>query len=156
LDAIAKTLSINIVKDTASDENYFTIAMSFPPAPLTNEQFKLLHPYAHVFSKASLVSSGIDDDGLYYIAQMKNLEKLFLQKTGIDGSGIVYLQNLPKLRILNLSFTKVDDKSAIDLLKIPSLEEVYLYQTNTSKQIVEALQQNRPGLKIYLQEGPYF
>ena len=156
LDALASALSISIKKDSTSDENYFTIAMRFPPAPLTNEQFKLLHPYAEVFSKASLVSSGIDDDGLYFIGQMVNLEKLFLQKTKLDGSGIIYLQNLPKLKILNLSFTNVDDKSASDLLKIPNLEELYLYQTNTSKQVVDALQKNKPGLKIYLQEGPYF
>lgn len=156
LSQIASTLAISITKDSTSDENLYQIAMRFPPAPLTNEQFKLLHPYAEVFSKASLVSSGIDDDGLYFIGQMVNLERLFLQKTRVDGSGIIYLQNLSKLRILNLSFTKVDDKSAIDLLKIPNLEEVYLYQTNTSKQVVDALQKNKPGLKIYLQEGPYF
>lgn len=156
LDEVAGALSISITKDYTSDENRFNIAMRFPPAPLTNEQFKLLHPYAEVFSKASLVSSGIDDDGLYFVGQMINLEKLFLQKTKLDGSGIIYLQNIPKLKVLNLSFTNVDDKSAIDLLKIPSLEEVYLYKTNTSKQVVEALQKNKPGLKIYLQEGPYF
>ena len=156
LDEIANALSISVAKDTLSDEGRFTIAMKFPPARLTNTQFMLLHPYANVFSKASLVSSGIDDDGLYYLGQMTNLEKLFLQKTKLDGSGIIYLSNLPKLRVLNLSFTQVDDKSAIDLLKIPNLEEVYLYQTNTSKQVVEALQKNKPGLKIYLQEGPYF
>jgi hypothetical protein len=156
LGELADALSISITKDSTSDENYFTIAMKFPPAPFTNEQFKLLHPYAAVFSKASLVSSGIDDDGLYFVGQMINLEKLFLQKTKLDGSGIIYLQNLPKLKILNLSFTNVDDKAAIDLLKIPNLEEVYLYQTNTSKQVVDALQKNQPGLKINLQEGPYF
>jgi uncharacterized membrane protein len=156
LKELANTLSIAIERDSTSDENYFTIAMRFPPAPLTNDQFKLLHPYAEVFSKVSLVSSGIDDDGLYFIGQMVNIEKLFLQKTRLDGSGIIYLENLPKLKVLNLSFTQVDDKAAIDLLKIPNLEEVYLYQTNTSKQVVEALQKNRPGLKIYLQEGPYF
>ena len=156
LAEIARTLAISIKKDSLSDEDYFTIAMKFPPAPLTNEQFKFLHPYLEVFSKASLVSSGIDDNGLYYVGQMSNLEKLYLQKTKLDGSGIIYLQNLPRLRVLNLSFTQVDDKAAIDLLKIPNLEEVYLYQTNTSKQVVEALQKNRPGLKIYLQEGPYF
>jgi uncharacterized membrane protein len=156
LAEVAKTLSVKIEKDSAADEGFFTLAMSFPPAPLTNEQFKILHPYAEVFSKASLVSSGLDDDGLYYIGQMVNLEKLFLQKTRIDGSGIIYLQNLTKLKVLNLSFTKFDDKAAIDLLKIPSLQEVYLYRTQTSRQVAEALQKNRAGLKIYFQEGPYF
>lgn len=156
LKEVANALSIIIQKDSASDGDYFIIAMSFPPAPFTSEQFKMLHPYAEVFSKASLVSSGIDDAGLYYIGQMINLEKLFLQKTGLDGSGLVYLQNLPKLKVLNLSFTNVDDKAAIDLLKIPNLQEVYLYRTNTSKQVIDALQKNKPSLKIYVQEGPYF
>jgi hypothetical protein len=156
LKEVANALSIIIQKDSASEEDYFSIAMSFPPAPFTSEQFKMLHPYAEVFSKASLVSSGIDDAGLYYIGQMINLEKLFLQKTGLDGSGLVYLQNLPKLKVLNLSFTNVDDKAAIDLLKIPNLQEVYLYRTNTSKQVIDALQKNKPSLKIYVQEGPYF
>ena len=156
LELVATALSIVIKNDTTNDEGYFTIGMSFPPAPFTNEQFKLLHPYAAVFSKASLVSSGIDDAGLYYVGQMSNLEKLYLQKTKLDGSGLVYLQKLPKLKVLNLSFTKVDDKAAIDLLKFPSLEEVYLYRTNTSKEVVNALEKYKPGLKIYLQEGPYF
>lgn len=156
LQKIASTLDIVIQRDSSSEENYFTIAMRFPPASFTNEQFKIIHPYVEVFSKASLVSSGIDDAGLYYIGQMLNLEKLFLQKTGIDGSGLVYLQNLPKLRVLNLSFTKVDDKAALDLLKFPQLEEVYLYRTNITKEVIDAIQKNRPGLKIYLQEGPYF
>ena len=108
LGSVATALSIIINSDSASDEEYFTIAMSFPPAPFTNEQFKVLHPYAAVFSKASLVSSGIDDAGLYYIGQMSDLEKLYLQKTKLDGSGLIYLQKLPKLKVLNLSFTKVE------------------------------------------------
>jgi uncharacterized membrane protein len=156
LEQVAQRLDVIIKKDSISEGDYFTFAMSFPPAPLTNDQFKILHPYAEVFSKASLVSSGIDDAGLYYIGQMVNLEKLYLQKTSLDGSGLVYLQNLTKLKLLNLSFTKVDDKAALDLLKIPSLEEVYLYRTNTSKEVIDALQKNKAGLKIFVKEGPYF
>jgi hypothetical protein len=44
----------------------------------------------------------------------------------------------------------------IDLLKIPNLEEVYLYRTKGTRQVTDALQKNKPGMKIYLQEGPYF
>lgn len=156
LNEVAQTLFVSIQRDTLSEENYFTISMKFPPAPFTNDQFRELSPYFEVFSKASLVSSGIDDDGLYYIGQMTNLQELYLQKTGLDGSGLVHLQKLTHLKILNLSFTKVDDKAAIDLLKIPNLTEVYLYRTNASKSVIDALQQNKPTLKIFLQEGPYF
>lgn len=156
LKSLASRLSVIIQKDSTSDENSFIVSMSFPPAPLSNAQFELLLPYSVVFSKASLVSSGIDDAGLYHVGQMINLEKLYLQKTRIDGSGLIHLQKLKKLKVLNLSFTHVDDKAAIDLLKIPNLQEVYLYRTNTSKEVLDALQKNKPGLKIYLQEGPYF
>ena len=156
LAEVAIKLDIIIRRDSLSEENHFTIAMKFPPAPLTNEQFRELSPYFEVFSKVSLISSGIDDAGLYYIGQMTNLHELYLQKTKLDGSGVVYLQNLQNLEILNLSFTKIDDKAAIDLLKMPSLREVYLYRTNTSMQVIEALRKYRPGVRFLLEEGPYF
>jgi uncharacterized membrane protein len=156
LQVVASKLDVTIRKDSLSDENRFTIAMKFPPAPFTNDQFRELSPYFEAFSKISLISSGIDDAGLYYIGQMVNLRELYLQKTKVNGSGIVFLQNLPNLEVLNLSFTKIDDKAALDLLKMHSLREVYLYRTNTSMQVVEALRKYRPGVRFLLEEGPYF
>lgn len=156
LNALATKLDIRISKDSLSEGNYFTIGMKFPPAPFTNEQFRELRPYFGVFSKLSLTSSGIDDAGLYYISQMKNVRELYLQKTKLDGSGIIHLQDLPNLEVLNLSFTSVDDKSALDLLKIPNLREVYLYRTNTSMQVIEALRKYKPGVRFLLEEGPYY
>lgn len=156
LQQLATRLDIVIRRDSLSDENLFAISMKFPPAPFTNDQFRELSPYFEVFSKASLISSGIDDAGLYYIGQMVNLRELYLQKTGVDGSGIIHLQNLPHLEILNLSFTKIDDKSVIDLLDFPSLKEVYLYRTNSSMQVIEALRKYKPEVRFLLEEGPYF
>lgn len=156
LHAVAEKLSITITRDSLADGDYYAIAMKFPPAPFTNDQFSALSPFSDVFSKLSLISSGIDDDGLYYISQMANLKTLYLQKTNLDGSGLVYLQKLSNLEILNLSFTKIDDKAALDLLKIPNLREVYLYRTNTSGAVIEAIGKNRPGMIILQEEGPYF
>jgi uncharacterized membrane protein len=156
LREVATQLNISIERDTVSDGDFYTIAMKFPPAPFTNEQFRQLSPYFEVFSKVSLIASGVDDAGLYYISKMVNLKELYLQKTNIDGSGLIYLQNLPNLEKLNLSFTKIDDQSAIDLLKVPNLQEVYLYRTNTSNQVVEALAKNKPRLRLLVEEGPYF
>jgi hypothetical protein len=87
---------------------------------------------------------------------MTNLRSLFLQKTKLDGSGLVYLQGLSQLEVLNLSFTNVDDKALIDLLEIPNLREVYLYRTNTTKAVIDAIGRNRPHLKLLVEEGPYF
>ncbi len=156
LSKVAERLSVSIRRDSLSDENYFTLAMKFPPAPFTNDQFRELKPYNEIFSKVSLTSSGIDDEGLYYIGQMTNLKELYLQKTKLNGSGLVYLQKLKNLEILNLSFTLVDDKAALDLLKFPNLKKVYLYRTNTSKEVVTALAKYKPEIQILLEEGPYF
>lgn len=153
---LAARLDVTIRKDSLSEETRFTLSMKFPPAQFTNDQFIALRPYFEVFSKLSLTSSGIDDAGLYYIGQMTNLQELYLQKTKLDGSGIIHLQNLPRLEVLNLSFTQIDDKAAIDLLKFPSLREVYLYRTNTSMQVIEALRKYRPQVRFLLEEGPYF
>lgn len=156
LNKVAEQLAVSIRRDSLSDGNYFTLAMKFPPAPFTNDQFRELKPYYEIFSKVSLTSSGIDDEGLYYISQMTNLKELYLQKTKLDGSGLVYLQKLENLEILNLSFTQVDDKAALDLLKFPNLKKVFLYRTKASNEVVEALAKYRPEVQILLEEGPYF
>ena len=155
LDTVARQLNISIQKDTSAEENFFMVAMKFPPARLTNDQFRELMPYAGVFSKMSLVSSGIEDDGLYHISQMSNLKELYLQKTNLNGSGLIYLQNLEQLEVLNLSYTKIDDKAVLELLKIPNLREVYLFQTKASADVIKALQEYKPSLKILMEEGPY-
>lgn len=156
LDTLANQLNISIVKDTTADEDdMYQLTMKFPPARFTNEQFHELAPFADVFSKLSLVSSGIEDDGLYHIAQMRNVKTLFLQKTNINGSGLIYLKDMDKLEVLNLSYTAVDDKSVLDLLKVPNLREVYLFQTKTSPDVIKALQAYKPTLRILMEEGPY-
>jgi uncharacterized membrane protein len=144
LDALATKLDVVVEPDTMAEGDTYLLAMKFPPAPFTNDQFRELAPYAEVFSRASLVSSGIDDAGLYYISRMVNLRTLYLQKTRLNGSGLIHLQKLPHLEVLNLSFTKVDDKAALDLLNFPALKTVYLHGTATSPEVVDALRKYRP------------
>ncbi|MEQ8533917.1 MAG: c-type cytochrome domain-containing protein, partial [Imperialibacter sp.] len=155
LVTLGKKLNLAIEPDSL-EPGLFSLRVKFPPAPFSNDQFRELAPYNDAFSRLSIVSSSINDDGLYHISQMTNVKKLFLQKTNIDGSGFIYLMQMPNLETLNLSFTKVDDKVALDLLKFPSLKEVYLLGTKCTPQVVEALRKNKPGLKILFEEGPYF
>ena len=155
LEVLSSRLAVNIRKDSTADEDHYILAMKFPPAPFTNDQFRELAPYSDVFSRASLVASGIDDAGLYYISHMVNLRELYLQKTRLDGSGLIHLQSLPNLEVLNLAFTKVDDKAALDLLNFPSLKTVYLFGTLATPEVVEALRKYKPGLNILMEEGPY-
>jgi uncharacterized membrane protein len=155
LDTVARQLNISIRKDTTADDNFYMVTMKFPPARLTNDQFRELAPFGEVFSKMSLVSSGIEDDGLYHIGQMGNVKELYLQKTNLNGTGLIYLTKLKQLEVLNLSYTKIDDKAALELLNIPNLREVYLFQTKVSPDVIKALQEYKPGLKILMEEGPY-
>lgn len=156
LHDLGRRLNVTIERDSLNDGNFYSLAMKFPPAPFTNNQFRELSPYFEAFSRLSLVASGIDDDGLYYIGQMTNLRELYLQKTRVEGPGLVYLLQLPQLELLNLSFTPVDDKIALNLLQLPALRQVYLYRTQTSRQVIEAMRKNKPQLKIWLEEGPFF
>jgi uncharacterized membrane protein len=156
LDTLAASLNVTIEPDTSADEdNMYVLSMKFPPARFTGNQLVELTPYGNAFSKLSLVSSGIHDEALYHIAQMPNIKALYLQKTNLDGSGIIHLKNMQNLEVLNLSYTKVDDKSVLDLLQIPNLREVYLFQTKASPDVIKALQEYKPTLRILMEEGPY-
>ncbi len=155
LGQLEMELNIEISRDTAADGDYYMVSMKFPPASLTGRQLNRLDPFADVFSRLSLVSSGIEDDGLYHISKMSNVTALYLQKTRIRGNGLIHLQKLDKLEELNLSYTNVDDKSLIDLLKVPNLRKVYVFQTKASPEMIKALQQYRPGWEILAEEGPY-
>lgn len=152
----AKELEVEIKKDEKDENNLYTLSNTFPPAPFDSRKLKELKPYLHLFSKVSLVSSQIDDADLYLVAQMENVKELYLQKTKIKGFGLLYLTRLPYLEILNVSFTDVDDKTLIDLIKFPALKEIYLYGTKTTKEVIQAVEKHKPGLKVYSEEGPYF
>ncbi|HTE34897.1 MAG TPA: hypothetical protein VK666_31180, partial [Chryseolinea sp.] len=156
LERIGETLKVIVTRDSSQAEPLFALAMKFPPVVITNENLSELRPYFEHFSKVSFTSAGLVDDQLYYIGQMTNVRELYLQKNGFDGSGLIYLQDLQQLEVLNLSFSKIDDKAAIDLLKIPNLKTVYLYRTNTTHQVIEALMKNKPTLTIVMEEGPLF
>ena len=155
LTSLAQGLDVHIAPDTLDDSNLQVLAMKFPPAPFDLHGFQELRPWFAAFSRVSLAGSDIDDASLYYLGQMQNVRALFLQKTRIDGSGLIYLRNLPRLEVLNLSFTTVDDRAVLELLTFPALREVYLYRTNTSPQVIEALRKYKPQVRFLLEEGPY-
>ncbi|MEP6735542.1 MAG: c-type cytochrome domain-containing protein [Chryseolinea sp.] len=156
LEEVTRSLKMTCKKDSLTDGNLYTISMMFPPVKVTSHVFKELRPFDKTISRVSMASAGLQDDALYYLAEMANVRVLYLQKNALNGSGIIHLAKLSQLEVLNLSFNKIDDKSALDLLKIPSLRTVYLYRTNTSPQVIEALTKYRPELRILLEEGPYF
>jgi len=156
LNQLGPALGLRIHRDSLAEGNRLQLTTALPPRPMTGEHMRALAPYYLYFTKLSLVSSGVEDDLLYYIAQMSNVQSLLLQKNPIDGSGLVYLSKIQGLEVLNLSFTRVDDRHALELLKFPNLKKVYLYRTNVSHDVIAAIKRYRPGLEILEEEGPYW
>ena len=143
----------------AIDPHYdgkIALSMSFPLSSFGDNDFLSIQPLLSQISKASFVSSNITDDAFYHIGQMNSLRELYLQQTKIKGSGIVYLANLPNLQLLDLSKTEVTDSQLLHVLRIPSLEYLFLNNTPVSKEVREAIQQNRPDLKVHLERGRFF
>lgn len=138
------------------DDGKIALSMSFPHYSFGDNDFLLLQPLLSQISKASFVSSNITDDAFYYIAQMNSLRELYLQQTKINGSGLIYLASLPKLQLLDLSKTEVTDSQLLHILRIPSLEYLYLNNTPVSKEVKEAIEKNRPDLKVHLERGRFF
>ena len=149
-------LGFVVEPDPEADSMLFALSMKLPPAKITDETLINLLPYAHAFSKISLVSAEVTDDGLYTLGQMKALRHLVLAKTCIKGEGIPYLARLPKLEVLNLSETSIDDLAAFQLMDLPHLKRVYLFNSEVSANVIKALNDYIPEVEILNQEGEMY
>ena len=156
LQELAPAAGLVVLRDSLSDNGQLQLSARVPPHHLTGESLRVLAPYYRYFSRVSLASSGLEDDLLYYLAQMAHVQTLYLQKNALDGSGLVYLSKMPVLETLNLSYTRIDDRHALELLNFPKLKKVFLFRTNVSPEVIKAIKRYRPGLEILEEEGPYF
>ena len=79
----------------------------------------------------NLRGTALGDDGLVYLADMKELFKLDLSELpDVSSAGLLHLSQLSKLRWLNLRNTFVDDEGMQSLAQLPALEYVNLSGTN--------------------------
>jgi hypothetical protein len=154
LQGIADELGLAVEVDPESDSTLFALSMRFPPERVDDRTLARLAPHASEFSKLSLVSSDVTDEGLRHVAGMHNLRELILQKTAIDGSGLPHLESIRSLEVLNLAHTALNDSGSVNLLHMPSLKEVYLYNTAVSDSILEDLRAHMPETDILEVEGP--
>lgn len=156
-----------LIKTVAQEDNYvlridpyeekaITLSMPFPPAAFDDNDLLKLQPLFSSITKASFIASQITDDALYHIGQMSALQELYLQKTQIKGTGLVHLASLPNLKLLDLSGSAVNDGNLLNILQFPVLEDVYINETSISKEVIEAIQQNKPDLKIHTERGKLF
>ncbi len=149
-------LGLQIHSDPESDSTYYTVAMQIPPKHVTDRELSKLMPYRHLFSKVSLVSADISDEGLFYLGQMPNLREVILIKCCIKGEGLVHLTDLSKLQLLNLSYTDVDNLNAMRLTSFENLKEVYLFNTFVDQQLINLLNDYMSNTEVSIKEGPYY
>jgi hypothetical protein len=86
-----------------------------------------------------LSDTGITDAGLPYLAQLRNLETLHLAETKITGSGLFHLADLPKLTELDLSSTKVTGERLVGIPGMARLRGLNLYGTHLTSRSLQFL-----------------
>ena len=149
-------LGLDVEPDLKSDSAYFVLSMRIPPQIITDETLSKIMPYRDVFSRVSLVSADITDEGLYYLGRMNNLKELILTKSCITGSGLAYLKGLSKLELLNLSHTDLTNAHVLQIMSLPSLKNVYLFNAEVDENVRAALDKSLDQTKVTFEEGPYY
>lgn len=132
------------------------LSMPFPATSFKDQDVLQVQALFPSITKASFMGSDISDEALYHVGQMTALRELYLQQTSIDGSGLVHLSALENLRLLDLSKTNINDGQLLHVLQLPALEDLVLYETEVSKEVVEAIRKNKPKLNVRLVRGNFF
>ncbi len=120
-----------------------------------DEALAKLAPIATNIVELEIGFSEVTDKGLVAVADMPNLEKLYLQKTSITDDGLTHLANLPRLRYLNLYGTKVTDDALEHLVGLPRLKSLFVWETQISKSAAETFQERKleaTGVKAWQEE----
>jgi len=145
-----------VIEPDPENHGFFTVSMTMPPTPITNKAIRKLVPYAPLFTKISLPGADVDDDALFEISKMSNLQGLFLPKTQVNGQGLAYLSDLDQLTQINLSHSELNNDGILNLIHLPSVETVYIWGSETDTLVIKALRSYLPETKILEEEGAYF
>ncbi|MDX2245471.1 MAG: c-type cytochrome domain-containing protein [Bacteroidia bacterium] len=155
IQPIADKYGFVLVPDP-DDSLHFSLSMKIPPEKITDNMLAELQPYAEAFSRISLVSAEITDEGLYYLGRMENLKTLILTGTCVKGEGLTWLMDLPNLETLNLSHTDVSDSDVLKLSQMPSLKTVYLLDTKVGENLIFALDTFLQNVEVKAEEGQLY
>lgn len=125
------------------ESTYFAYAaeaqeLALGNSPLTSQQ--LIQLQAPQLFLLQLSKTKVDDELSSWLAQLTNLQQLFLDQTQItDETATAAIQSNPKLQSLDLAGTAVSDRSVQALSQCQYLERLWLTSTPISDQSLEAL-----------------
>ena len=115
----------------------------FGDSRFNDDALSKLEPIANNIVELEIGFSDVTDEGLAAVANMPNLEKLYLQKTLVTDEGIQHLEGLTRLRYLNLYGTQVTDDALDTLVDLPRLKSLFVWETEISKSAAEDFQEQK-------------
>ena len=95
-----------------------------------------------------LNGKNVEDGMLVSVGQLTNLTTLNLNNNPITDEGLANITELKHLEVLNLYGTSVTDNSLLYLKNLSALKRIYIWKTEISKQGVNDLIQEIPGLQV--------
>ncbi|MBC7856946.1 MAG: leucine-rich repeat domain-containing protein [Pirellulaceae bacterium] len=96
----------------------------------------------------NLTSGLTQDSDLAPLAELPELERLFINDTKVTDLGLIHLAGLRNLRHLELDGTQITDAGLPILAKLKSLKRIDLRNTQITKAGVNELQTALPDLEI--------
>jgi hypothetical protein len=109
----------------------------------------------HTFESYGTLNS---DAGLVHLKELPQLRELFLidfrPESGITDEGLVHVGEMKSLHLLSIHASSVTDQGLIHLEKLPELEELYLSTTKVTPEGVKRLQSALPNAKVTIYFPP--
>lgn len=133
-----------------ADSPLLQVSFARAASPASDEAVAALAGAAEQIVWLDLTGAQVSAAGLAPVAQLKNLERLHLEKSSVADDALVHLAALPRLQYLNLYGTAVTDAGLEHLKSLKRLKKLYLWQTKVNYDPAMALQAATPGLEVNL------
>jgi len=132
------------------DSPLLQVSFARADSPAGDEAVAALTGAAEQIVWLDLSGAQVSAAGLAQLAQLKNVNRLHLEKSTADDAALAHLAALPRLEYLNLYGTAVTDAGLEHLKGVKRLRRLYLWQTKVGYDPAMALQAATPGLEVNL------
>lgn len=106
---------------------------------VSDESLKHIAANYPAMESVSLWATGITDEGLRSLSELKKLQILSVAGTKINGSGLAHFAEHPALREIHLGRMKITDEMLRHLPKIPQLDLLSLVHTTLPDDAADAI-----------------
>ena len=118
------------------------------PGPLTNEQFRKLHPLAPNITRLSFYSEGMTDENFTELGVFNNVVELNLSGNSVSDATIPQILKMPNLTNLFMARTKISDKGLLKLAALKKLQDVAIDSPSCTPAGIEKLRSLLPNCTI--------